>query len=81
MKLRIPNQWKYEVMKKEFDRDDTGVYTAYGIMVFEGEALEPCDAVHDVTLDEEIAINMVKKFNAYQLSPLHLREVIENMLE
>lgn len=79
--MNCMNQWKYEVVVKECYHKDIGTYCAFGIAAHDAKSAKRYDAVHDVTLKRQTAEAMAKLFEEHQLSPIHLREAIENMLE
>ncbi|MGM9521502.1 MAG: DUF6514 family protein [Oscillospiraceae bacterium] len=74
--------WNYRVMEETIDHPEFGRYITYGIQVgCETEhGWEPMDTLHDVTTDSCIAKLMALLFNSCQLSPVHLREVVGDLL-
>ncbi len=59
-----------------------GRYITYGIQAIRKTALgwEMGEIIHDVTTELRLAAELAQFFNRYQLSPIHLRDVIEDMI-
>ena len=57
---------------------DIGEYHAWGISAFEGSQL--LISVLDISTDKSFVTNIANQCTSEQLSPLHLRDVIENSL-
>lgn len=64
------------------DDPELGRYDTYGIQakrrVLHG--WEQIELIHDVTTDRKFADLLVNLFNRRQLSPVHLRDALEDML-
>lgn len=70
--------WKYVVIPESAHHPDgDGMYTAYAIQV-QGRGQKK--TVHDVSVCEEMVVQLVNLFNQHQLSIYHLEDVIEDML-
>lgn len=71
------SKWRYSVISENCYRDDIGKYQTYGIQV---DGPNYTDTLHDVFTRKEIVDWMAELFCRHQLSPCHLREVVENLL-
>lgn len=60
---------------------DVGTYVSYDIAAYDSFAGDIVQIVWDVTPDRNLALRMVGKFNRYQLSPIHLEDVIRDILQ
>ena len=69
----------YEVVEENLVSDDGGSYTSFGIRAFDkdGKEIIFCS---DVVLDGDDAERLCDMCNAFQLSPLHLLDFIEDNL-
>ena len=69
---------KYTVVEERNSCDEYGNITSYGIAVRrDGHQL---DEVDDVSLDKESVKKLVDMFNELELSIVHFRDVLEDML-
>jgi hypothetical protein len=73
---------RYRIVSEILASYDCDKYTTYGIQaVFEcDERLIVYSTVSDISTDRIQVAEMVEIFNEYELSPLHLMDVIEDML-
>ena len=74
--------WHYCIIEEMQDSQILGRYETYGISVSvqtEQGYREICQ-LHDVTTSHQLACILVERFNQLQLSPIHLREVVEDLL-
>lgn len=64
------------------DDPELGRYDTYGIQAKKKviRGWEQIERIHDVTTDRKFASLLVSLFNQHQLSPIHLREALEDML-
>lgn len=79
MKSNMP--WRYLAIPETMDDPELGQYDTYGIQakkVIRG--WEQIELIHDVTTDRKFANLLVSLFNRRQLSPIHLRDALEDML-
>ena len=60
---------------------DAGTYVSYDIAAYDSFAGDIVQIVWDVTPDRNLALRMVGRFNRYQLSPIHLEDVIRDILQ
>lgn len=77
--------WKYQVISSlQPDPEESGgSYLSFGIQLTLNGS-DPAlivDCVEDISLDREKVEKIAAKFNRYQLSPLHFRDTISDMLE
>ena len=66
--------YKYERVEQQFTNENIGEYTAYGIILKNNILIE------DVTSDKIFADKIIKKLNNFQVSPIHIKDVIENLI-
>ena len=61
---------------------DVGHYQTFclALEIRKSRQWEPAGIIHDVTTDPHLAMRMGELFTAHQLSPLHLRDAVEDML-
>jgi len=68
---------QYIVVQEDLYHPDLGEYCTYGIqMKREGET----DMIHDISTCRQAVIHMAELFNRCQLSPVHLFDVVTDML-
>lgn len=74
--------WEYHIIAERCNHPDIGTYRSYGIQVFEttGIHISPATSIHDVTTIQAQAEQLTELCNHYQLSPVHLYDVIEDYL-
>ena len=73
-----PKRYLYETVRQELRTDELGRYVTYGIRVsLDGRQLE---LVSDVTTDERAAQRLANLCTSEQLDPIHLNDVIEDLL-
>lgn len=72
----------YRIISEVLETYECDKYTAYGIQaVFEYDnQLVVYSTVKDISTERLQVEEMVEKFNAYELCPIHLRDAIEDML-
>ena len=70
---------QYILIAEEITNEDIGTYTSYGIELRYGE--EIVVRISDVDTDREGVENLCKLCNDLKLSPIHLREVVEDYLD
>ncbi len=71
---------KYKIIVEKVKSSELGEYTAYGVCVFIEETKTVIESFSDVFLEKEEAENFVNMCNISRLDPIHLREVIEDMI-
>ena len=71
---------QYIVMPKIRYAPDIGTYTSYDIAAYDCFSLDIVEIVWDVTPDRNLALRIVERFNRFQLSPIHLKDAILDML-
>lgn len=65
------------MIPEQYYHSDIGEYYTYGIKVIGADYSE---ALHDVSVCRELVEGMVDVFNQYQVSPVHLHDVVEDLL-
>lgn len=71
--------WKYIPCQSRVEIEDAGLCTSYGIQVLD-EAGNEVVRYADVSSDEATVVALCARCNAAELSPIHLPEVIEDVL-
>jgi len=69
----------YKVTTKQYIHEKT-TYTTYGIAAINNFDNSEIIKIEDIFSDHNKALLCADKFNRLSLSPLHLRDVIEDML-
>ncbi len=74
--------WKYRVVREIQQDPELGQYFTYGLKAeLETEfGFEQVELAHDVTTDCRLAQEIADRFTFCQLSPIHLKEAIEDCL-
>ncbi len=67
--------YNYKCIEQKLFDETIGDYITYGIEITDGNRI-----ISDVSCNKEKANNIVNLINKYQVSPVHLYEVIENLL-
>lgn len=70
---------QYILVEEEITNEDIGTYTSYGIELRYGE--EIIDRISDIDTDREGVENLCKLCNKLKLSPIHLKDVVEDYLD
>ena len=73
---------RYRIISENCVSCDLVPYTAYGIQAISGtrENQHVYSTVSDISTDQRQVAEMVRKFNRFGLSPLHLLDAVEDML-
>lgn len=67
--------YTYQCIEQELHNKDIGNYITYGIEITEENII-----MNDVSCNKEKAENIVKLINEHQASPIHLNEIIDNLI-
>lgn len=75
-------QWQYQTVHERMCNLELGQYDTYGIQANRKVLYgwEKIELIHDVTTNQQVAELLVNLFNQHQLSPIHLHDVLEDML-
>lgn len=65
----------YEYFKENLSNEETGSYISYGIRTVDGK-----HSISDVSTNETVATEIVRKLNKGNVSPIHMKDVIEDEL-
>lgn len=76
-KVQDITKWHYCVILEKCYQSDIGQYHTYGIRVT-GSNYE--EIIHDVSVCKETVAWMTELFNLHQLSPVHLKDAVEDLL-
>ena len=71
---------QYIMMPKIRYAPGIGTYVSYDIAAYDCFKRDFVTIVWDATSDRDLALRMVGQFNRYQLSPIHLKDAIADML-
>ena len=72
---------QYIMMPKIRYATGIGTYVSYDLVAYDCFKRDIVSIVWDVTSDRDLALRMVGQFNRYQLSPIHLKDAIADMLD
>ena len=75
------NSIQYIMEPKARHSSEIATYISYDLVAYDCLRCENVAIDHDVTSDKDLAFSIVRKFNEHQLDPVHLRNVIFDMLE
>ncbi len=67
--------YNYKCIEQKLFDEDIGNYITYGIEITDGNKI-----VNDVSCNKDKANTIIKLLNQYQVSPIHLYEIIEDIL-
>ncbi len=73
---------RYRIISENCVSCDLVQYTAYGIQAISTnkEDEQVYSTVSDISTDQRQVAEMVRKFNKFRLSPVHLLDAVEDML-
>ena len=71
----------YLVVSKRHYSRELGAYRSCDIVACDMRSCTVAARVRDVTTDSELALRMVELLNRGRLAPIHLAEVIDDMLQ
>lgn len=74
------DQIQYIMQPKIRYAPEIGTYVSYDLAAYDCFERDIVSVVRDVTADRKTALHIVEKLNRYQLSPIHLIDVIQDML-
>ncbi len=67
--------YTYKCIEQNLFDENIGNYITYGIEITEGNKI-----IDDVSCDKEKANKIIKLLNKHQVSPIHIYEIIENLI-
>jgi|GEM_PF-1679069 len=70
-------KWTYSIVPENFFQLELGEYSTYGIQVITPDYIE---ILHDVSVCKKTVERLVRLLNYYQVSSIHLYDVIMDML-
>lgn len=78
----VPHRWRYGAVAEYCNSPELGRYHTYAIQVIDRRAneLKILDIIHDITLSRRAAESLAALFNRRQLSPIHFKDVVADML-
>ena len=80
MKYMLKDSIQYIIAPKARYAQGIGLYVSYDIVAYDSTKRDIVAMAPDVTADRNTALHIVGKFNRYQLSPIHLKEAIDDAL-
>lgn len=80
--MKEHTNWDYQAIEETLNDPLPGEYRTYGIQAKRRavHGWELIELIHDVTLEADLAQKLAHLFRQYQLSPLHIRDVLDDML-
>lgn len=80
--MKEHKNWDYQVIEETLDDPLLGKYRTYGIQAKcrAVHGWEQIELIHDVTLEADLAQRLALLFSQHQLSPLHIRDALNDML-
>ena len=72
----------YQVVKEQLSSPELGDYISYGIHGFRvcrGQCVEACQ-VSDISCDKRLVSHLANECIVFQLSPVHLMDVVQDCL-
>ena len=78
-----PKKIQYQMTETTAYVEDSGFVTVYGICFKEDaprRAGNGASAIPNISTSSELVADLVSKLTLYQVSPLHLRDVVEDYL-
>ncbi len=74
--------WRYAATSERLYSPELGRYVSYGLVaeVRNGSVWNQVEFIHDITTDRLVARQMAELFTEHQLSGVHLRDAVEDML-
>ena len=72
--------YKYTVVTESLFHQDIGNYVSYGILCTDEISETTVSFISDVSSNKNLVDSIADKFTEFQLSPIHLREAIEDEL-
>ena len=70
--------YQYRIVKEKVDHPDIGRFATYGVAVYKNGTL--IHLQHDVSVEPEEVERLVALCNADQVEPIHLEDVIDNII-
>lgn len=80
MSYMLKDMIQYIMQPKIRYAPEIGTYVSYDIAAYDCFERDIVSVIWDVTADRKTALHIVEKLNRYQLSPIHLIDVIQDML-
>lgn len=81
MKRMLQDLTQYIMIPSIKHSPELGTYVSYDIALYDFHTHTTVELVADVTADRNRALELVELFNRCQLSPVHLKDAIEDKLE
>lgn len=74
--------WHYQAVRESRHDPDLGQYLTYGLRAQRktGSGWEEIELIHDVTTHFGFAKRLSELFNRHQLSPIHFRDAVEDII-
>lgn len=68
-------KFKYQCIRQFLSNDEIGDYVSYAIVL---EHTKLC--IGDISCDKEFVLHIVYLLNHYRVSPLHVRDIIDDVI-
>ena len=74
--------YRYSIIKGKSILPDGCNYLTYGIVVsaIQGKTVQEITRISDVTLNETQLISLIDRCNQLNLSPIHLKDIIDDFI-
>ena len=77
----MKEKYFYFVFQESHSSPENREHATYGVKVApDGDRSACCDSISDVSLSEPALSELVRLCNELELSPIHLRDVVEDFL-
>lgn len=75
-------QWQYQPVRTAHSHPDIGVYTAYGLALFQCQngQRQFVSQIDDISSCQEVVENLALQFTLRQLSPVHFLDAVLDAL-
>ena len=73
---------EYCTLEERFETEETGPYRSYGLRLVERLDNSEMEVLtfSDISTRREVVDDMARRFTEQQLHPIHLRDVVEDLL-
>ena len=69
----------YHPLREILQSEALGIYESYGIQIFDSKG-NVIKKVSDVSVNKDFVETLCRKLTRYQLSPIHLEDILEDLL-
>lgn len=65
----------YRIVEKQYNNEDFGMYLSYGVFCDMGGV-----TIEDISVNKGNVYELIDKINQLNLSPIHLKDVVEDFI-